>query len=131
MDAGHWSLLCGGFENVGLTDMQLGKGIKGSAAEKLAAKVGAELRDGEVITRIGKCNNFKPLVDRVLLTDQRLLAVNVTDGKIKYSADRDQVADVVANSKLSGATLTVTKTDGTETVLKSMDVTDAEAFQAA
>ena len=110
--------------------MQLGQGINESGAEKLAAKVKPGLLDGEVIVLVCKCNNFKPLVDRVLLTNQRLLATNATDGKIKYSADQGEVVDAVAEPSWAGATLTITKTDGTNATFKSMDVTDAQAVGA-
>ena len=109
--------------------MQLGNGIKESSAEKLANKLKPDLLDGEVIVFVCKCNNFKPMLDRVVLTNQRLLAASLTDGKIKYWADHDEVVDAVADSHWSGATLTITKRDGTCTVFKSMDATDAEAVR--
>jgi hypothetical protein len=109
--------------------MQLGNGIKESSAEKLANQLKPDLRDEEVIVFVCKCNNFKPMVDRVVLTNQRLLAASLTDGKIKYWADHDEVADAVADSNWSGATLTITKRDGACTVFKSMDATDAEAVR--
>ncbi|GAB2860223.1 SHOCT domain-containing protein [Nocardioides pacificus] len=110
--------------------MQLGDGIKQSSAEKLAAKIKPDLLDGETVLLVCKCNNFKPLVDRVLLTDRRLLAASLTDGKIKYWASHGEVVDAVAESNWSGATLTITKRDGTRTVFKSMDVADADAVRA-
>ena len=66
--------------------MLWGKGIKESAAEKLAAKVAPDLLAGEEIVLVCKCNNLKPLVDRILLTNQRLLAASAADGKVKYRA---------------------------------------------
>jgi hypothetical protein len=110
--------------------MQLGKGIKESQAGKLAAKVESDLLAGEAIVFVCKCNNFKPLVDRVLLTNQRLLAASVTDGTIKYRASRAEVLDAVVDSGWAGATLTITTTDGTSVVFKSMDVTDAEMVRS-
>ena len=110
--------------------MQFGQGIDESGAEKFAAKVRPDLLDGEVIVLVCKCNNFKPLVDRVLLTNQRLLAANLTDGKIKYSADHGEVVAAVAEPSWAGATLTITKRDGTKASFKSMDVTDAQTVGA-
>jgi hypothetical protein len=110
--------------------MELGKGIKDFAAEKLVSKAMPDLLEGEVVVLICKCNNFKPMVDRMLLTNLRLLAVSAADAKVRFSVARDEVAHVVVESGWSGTALGITQPDGTNTVFKSMDETDAETLRA-
>lgn len=109
--------------------MELGKGIKEPAAEKLLAKAKQNLIEGEVVLFICKCNNFKPMVDRILLTNKRLLAVSAADAKVGFSADSDEVVDVVVESGWTGTTLAITKSNGNHTVFKSMEEVDAEALR--
>jgi hypothetical protein len=109
--------------------MHLGNGIKESAAEKLVAKAKPELLEGEAVGLICKCNNFKPMVDRVLLTNARLLAVSAADAKVRFSAGRQDVVAVVVESGWAGTTLAITQSDGTKTVFKSMDESDAETLR--
>ena len=109
--------------------MQLGKGIKETAAEKLVSKAKPDLLEGEVVVLICKCNNFKPMVDRILLTNMRILAASAADAKVKFSAGRDELVDVAVESGWAGTTLAITQPDGTITVFKSLDETDAEALR--
>lgn len=110
--------------------MHLGKGIKESAADKLVTKLGSGLHEGESVALVCKCNNLKPLVDRVVVTNQRLLAAAMMGGQIKYSVRHNEVKDIVVETSWSGTTLAVTKTDGTTTGFKSMEAADAEAARA-
>lgn len=110
--------------------MELGKGIKESTAERLVDKVKPDLLAGEAVALVCKCNNFKPLVDRILLTNVRLLAASASDGKVKFSARRDEVGDVVVDSGWSGSTIGIVLRDGTSSVFKSVDEADAQTIRA-
>ncbi|MEP6528218.1 MAG: hypothetical protein ABJA86_13775 [Nocardioidaceae bacterium] len=67
-------------------DIEAGKGIKDQLVDKVLSKLSRELVDGEVPWFMTKCNNFKPMVDVVLLTNARVLGVSSTEGTAKYKA---------------------------------------------
>jgi hypothetical protein len=101
----------------------VGNGIKQSDAEKFLVKLGPYLVSGEYVVLICKCNNLKPMLDRVVLTDHRLLAVS-SDGRIRFESAREELEDLVVEARWSGPLLTVRKSTGEEIALKSVDPED-------
>lgn len=106
--------------------MQIGKGIKEAHVEKLLDKIKLDLLETEAVEFVCKCSNFKPMVDRIVVTNQRLLALSNSDGQVKYEAHYGEVLDVVAESSWMGASLTISAAGGAGTTFKSMELLDAK-----
>src|SRR5690349_12883940 len=107
--------------------MQLGTGINEAAAQKLASRISSELANGEMVLLIAKCNNFKPMIDRVVVTDQRVLAVSANDARIKVALSRDDVIDAIAETGWAGTVVSLSVAIGDPINLKGMDPGDAQA----
>ncbi|HWL97364.1 MAG TPA: SHOCT domain-containing protein [Nocardioidaceae bacterium] len=88
--------------------MWVGKGVKVEKAEKALAKAGS-LVDGELVWFYAKCNQFRPLIDAVVVTNARIMGLSTSEG-FKYKALVAQLAAVQYDQKKGK--VEVTTTDG-------------------
>lgn len=83
--------------------MQGGRGVKLDKAETALAKAGI-LTSGEQPLAYVKCNNFRPMVDHVLVTSARIIGFAEGEKRAKFVAVRDdqtRVTPEAAKSTLS------------------------------
>lgn len=78
--------------------MQLGHKIKQDKTDKLISVLSQQLNP-EVPRFVCSINSLRPLVDRLIVTDKRLVAVSASDAVVKWSARLTEVQDVDANGK--------------------------------
>jgi hypothetical protein len=107
--------------------MELGFKIKADKADKLIAKIQDRLGEEEVVTFLARCNNLRPLLDTIMLTNERLLGVSGSD--IRYEVSHAAVLDVVADAKRDRITLY--RSDGTEVTFKMVKVEDHRPLVSA
>lgn len=102
--------------------MYVGHKLKSEKADKTVTKLAEHLAAGEQVIGIAICNNMRPLVDRLVVTDRRLLATLASDGTPKWESTHVLLLDVVSNPKKQ--TFAVHTTDGREQVFKLVRAED-------
>jgi hypothetical protein len=105
--------------------MQVGKGVKTEKAEKVLAKAGG-LVEGEVVWFYAKCNNFRPMVDAIVVTNARVLGLSTLEG-YKYKAPVTQITATEYDPKKG--TVQIVTTDGQVMTLKSVSSDDVQAVE--
>lgn len=108
--------------------MDVGHKLKQDKAEKHAAKLAPALADGEEIVFMGICNNLRPTVDRLIVTNQRLLAAHSMDAAPKWESSHTLLLDVGFNQKKQ--TVTVHTANGAEQVFKMVRPEDHDTIRA-
>jgi hypothetical protein len=93
-------------------------------AQKKAATAQEGLLPGEVIWFFGACNNFKPMVESVVLTNLRLVAMS--GSSIGFAAQYREVSSIEPDEIKQ--TVAVTTTNGDSVVLKSVPREDHAAI---
>lgn len=78
--------------------MQLGHKIKQDKTDKLIGALSQQL-DTETPRFVCSINSLRPLVDRLIVTDRRLVAVLASDAVVKWSARLTEVREVDADEK--------------------------------
>lgn len=108
--------------------MQLGKGVSERDVEMLASLL---LDDDEKIAFICKCNNFRPSVDRLVVTDRHILGIQTHERAIKYSASLQNIKGTAVTKGWQGPALMVKGADGRHTQFGGLNSADCEAIRAA
>ena len=83
--------------------MKLGYKITQSATDDLLSALAPALGSDSPLF-ICSINKMRPLVDRLIVTDRRLLAVLQSDRKVKWDVARSEVRDIEPNEKWSNLT---------------------------
>jgi hypothetical protein len=78
--------------------MVIGKGVKLEKAEKILANFASELLDGEVVWYYAKCNNFKPMLDAIVITNVRTLGLSNSEG-YNFKVLHTQIATTAFDEK--------------------------------
>lgn len=102
--------------------MYVGHKLKAEKVNKTTTKMSPHLNTGEVVVAVAACNNLRPMVDRLVITTERLLACHANDGVVKYAAAHSAVLDVVSTP--GKQTLAIFTTDGREQVFKMVKAED-------
>lgn len=89
--------------------MRLGYKITQNATDHLLARLAPDLRSDSPLF-ICSVNKMRPLVDRLIVTDHRLLAVLQSDGKVKWDVARSEVRNIEPSETWQN--LTFQMTDG-------------------
>jgi hypothetical protein len=105
--------------------LQVGKGVKVEKAEKALAKAGG-LVEGESVWFYAKCNQFRPMIDAVVVTNARVMGLSTIEG-YKYRALVPQVIEMQYDEKKG--TVEVTTTDGQVMTFKSVPSEDVPAIR--
>lgn len=100
--------------------MKVGRGVKAEKAQKALEKAG-DLVDGESVWFYAKCNQFKPMIDAVVVTNVRLMGLSTMDG-FKYKALVSQVKATHCDQKKG--TVEVTTSDGQVMIFKRIHSDD-------
>lgn len=106
--------------------MHLGLGVKQERAEKALYKAGPLLPQEEAWCYV-KCNNLRPMLDAVIVTNQRLLGLSTSDYKFKFRALTTQIAHIEGDR--ARGTVSVAATDGQQLTFKMMKSEDVDAVQ--
>lgn len=106
--------------------LQLGKGVKQEKADKVLQRFRDDLVDGEVAWFFCKCNNFRPMLDAVVITNARVLGLQTSDG-FKFRALLSQLSSVQCDEKKG--TVQLTCTDGQTITFKSVPSEDIPAVR--
>lgn len=111
--------------------MDLGTKLTPRDGEKLASKLA--LAEGEYIVFVASCSNWKPTaIDRLVLTNQRLLASPAAWPKVVWEAPLDTAT---CTGDLEDRSLTVTPVSGDPMTFKKVSPSDqpriVAAFEAA
>ncbi|MBD7982890.1 SHOCT domain-containing protein [Oerskovia merdavium] len=107
--------------------MELGKGIKAERVVKLLS--GVALLEGEQVQALVKLLNFRPMVDLLVVTNARVVAVSVSEGKVKYAAPLPAITHVAYDPKRSR--VAVLTSDGAEITFKTQDKGDVDLVRVA
>lgn len=106
--------------------MQVGTGIKADKAEKVIGKYAGDLVEGEDVWFYAKCNNFRPMVNTIVITNVRVLGLAANEG-YKYKAP---VRDIVsAEFHPKKKTVHIVTTDGQEMIFKSVPSEDVPSVE--
>lgn len=98
--------------------MQLGKGVKQQTVDKGLSRAGG-LLDGEEAWAVVRVRNFRPLVDLLVVTNARLLAVASSDGKLGFAAPHPHITAREYDPKKGQ--VHVISDDGTDMTFKITD----------
>jgi hypothetical protein len=105
--------------------MQVGKGVKTEKEERALSKARG-LVDGEVVWFYAKCNNFRPMIDAIVVTNARVLGLSTIEG-FKYKAPVSQITATDGDPKKG--TVQVATTDGQVMTFKSVPSEDVSAVE--
>ena len=103
----------------------VGRGVSPAKAEQTLAKAGG-LAEGENVWFYGRCNNFRPLVDVVVITNARVLGLSKTDG-FTYEAPIEQVTATAYDA--AKRKVTVSTADGQVMTFKAVPKDDVPVVQ--
>lgn len=78
--------------------MQLGYRIRQDKADKLIRAISGHL-SGEPVRFVCAINSFRPLADRLVVTDQRLLAISAMDDTVKWTVFHGEVQETAVDKK--------------------------------
>lgn len=109
--------------------MRLGKGLSGINVDKLMYSMTGQIEPDEAVQFVCKCNNFKPMMDRVVVTTRRVLGTSQSDGRIRHSSMIDSDTLVSVEKGWAGTALTLVDGTGARIVFKQLDEGDAQTVQ--
>lgn len=107
--------------------MELGKGIKAERVVKLLS--GVKVLEGEQVHALVKLVNIRPLVDLLVVTNARVVAVGTSEGKVKYAAPLPAITHVAYDPRRSR--VAVLTSDGAEITFKTQDKGDVDLVRVA
>ncbi len=106
--------------------MLVGKGVKMNKVEKQLAKFPETLLPGEEVWFWAKCNNFKPSVDAVVITNARVIGFSTITGT-KFVTTFAEIAGTEANEKKGS--YQVDTTSGASIAFKSVPGEDVPTIE--
>jgi len=124
-------------DETGSKALQLGAKIKAKFADKVVEGLSSHLYPGEAVQLIVKTNKLSPMLDAIVVTDGRLLALQSTDVASKgprVNLRADKISQVTVQEKrFTSATVEVATVEGDVVALGTMigDNADGALVQAA
>lgn len=107
--------------------MHVGHKLKQEKVTRYLARLVPSLRNGEEILFMGVCNNLRPMVDRLMVTNERLMVGSSVDHIIRWESRHASLLDVIFDAKKK--TVTVHTTDGGRQVFKMVPAEDHEVIR--
>src|SRR4051794_14655060 len=98
-----------------------GRNVKPEKARKWLREFAAELVPGEEVWFYGKCNNLRPAMNALMVTNARVLGLSEVYG-YRWRATHTDIAEAAGDAKRHR--LTVRTEGGSEVVFKAVDAQD-------
>jgi ribosomal protein L7/L12 len=88
--------------------------------EKVIERVAKRLLPGEHISYVGKCSNLRPQLEHFVVTDSRIIGLDVVDEKFSYPINHITHFEFDAKKGRVG----ISVSDGTEVTIKGIPIAD-------